>query len=144
MLVDTMALPFARIAFKLSNRPADQARTYGYHRFPVLAAFAKGIILLFIVGWIFTEAADRIVSPTEVLTGPMLAVAVLGLVVNVAAFRVRYGADRTNLNVRGALLHIWGDMLGSAAAAGGRRHHDHRVDADRSAAVDPGRLDRAP
>ena len=118
MLVDTVALLFAWIAFKLSSRPADQARTYGYHRFPVLAAFANGISLLFIVGWIFTEAADRIVNPTEVLAGPMLAVAVLGLVVNVAAFRVLYGADRTNLNVRGVLLHIWGDMLGSAAAAG--------------------------
>jgi len=118
MLVDTVALLFAWIAFKLSSRPADQSRTYGYHRFPVLAAFANGISLLFIVGWIFTEAADRIVNPTEVLAGPMLAVAVLGLVVNVAAFRVLYGADRANLNVRGALLHIWGDMLGSAAAVG--------------------------
>ncbi len=118
MLVDTVALLFAWIAFKLSRRPADQSRTYGYHRFPVLAAFTNGISLLFIVGWIFTEAADRLINPTEVLAGPMLAVAVLGLVVNVAAYRVLYGADRTNLNVRGALLHIWGDMLGSAAAAG--------------------------
>ena len=118
MLVDTVALLFAWIAFKLSGRPADRSRTYGYHRFPVLAAFTNGISLLFIVGWIFTEAADRLVNPTEVLAGPMLAVALLGLVVNVAAYRVLYGADRTNLNVRGALLHIWGDMLGSAAAAG--------------------------
>ena len=118
MLVDTVALLFAWIAFKLSGRPADQSRTYGYHRFPVLAAFTNGISLLFIVGWIFTEAADRLINPTEVLAGPMLAVAVLGLVVNVAAYRVLYGADRTNLNVRGALLHIWGDMLGSAAAVG--------------------------
>lgn len=118
MLVDTVALLFAWIAFKLSRRPADRSRTYGYHRFPVLAAFTNGISLLFIVGWIFTEAADRLVNPTEVLAGPMLAVAVLGLVVNVAAYRVLFGADRTNLNVRGALLHIWGDMLGSAAAAG--------------------------
>jgi len=118
MLVDTVALLFAWIAFKLSGRPADRSRTYGYHRFPVLAAFTNGISLLFIVGWIFTEAADRLVNPTEVLAGPMLAVALLGLVVNVAAYRVLYGADRTNLNVRGALLHIWGDMLGSAVAAG--------------------------
>jgi len=118
MLVDTVALLFAWIAFKLSSRPADQSRTYGYHRFPVLAAFANGISLLFIVGWIFTEAADRIVNPTEVLAGPMLAVAVLGLVVNVAAFRVLYGSDRANRNVRGALLHILRDMLGPAAAVG--------------------------
>ncbi|MCY4430552.1 MAG: cation diffusion facilitator family transporter [Rhodospirillales bacterium] len=117
MLVDTVALLFAWIAFKLSRRPADQSRTYGYHRFPVLAAFTNGISLLFIVGWIFTEAADRLVNPTDVLAGPMLVVAVLGLVVNVTAYTLLHGADRTNLNVRGALLHILGDMLGSAAAA---------------------------
>ena len=118
MLVDTVALLFAWIAFRLSARPADRSRTYGYHRFPVLAAFTNGISLLFIVGWIVAEAADRLVNPAEVLAGPMLVVAVLGLVVNVAAYAVLHGADRTNLNVRGALLHVLGDMLGSAAAVG--------------------------
>ena len=118
MLVDTVALLFAWIAFRLSARPADRSRTYGYHRFPVLAAFTNGISLLFIVGWIVAEAADRLVNPADVLAGPMLVVAVLGLVVNVAAYAVLHGADRTNLNVRGALLHILGDMLGSAAAVG--------------------------
>ena len=118
MLVDTVALLFAWIAFRLSHRPADKERTYGYHRFPVLAAFTNGVSLIFIVGWIFTEAAGRLVNPTEVLPGPMLAVAGLGLVVNVAAFVVLHGADRHNLNVRGALLHVLGDMLGSAAAVG--------------------------
>ena len=118
MLVDTVSLLFAWIAFRLSRRPADKARTYGYHRFPVLAAFTNGISLIFIVGWIFAEAAGRLVNPTEVLPGPMLAVAGLGLVVNVAAFVVLHGADRNNLNVRGALLHVLGDMLGSAAAVG--------------------------
>ncbi len=118
MLVDTVALLFAWIAFRLSRRTADKARTYGYHRFPVLAAFTNGISLIFIVGWIFAEAAGRLVNPTEVLPGPMLAVAGLGLVVNVAAFAVLHGADRNNLNVRGALLHVLGDMLGSAAAVG--------------------------
>ncbi len=117
MLVDTVALLFAWIAFKLSSRPADQSRTYGYHRFPVLAAFTNGISLLFIVGWIFTEAAERLISPTDVLAGPMLVVAVLGLAVNITAYMVLRGADRTDLNVRGALLHILGDMLGSVAAA---------------------------
>ena len=70
------------------------------------------------MGWIFAEAADRLVNPTEVLPGPMLAVAGLGLVVNVAAFIVLQGADRNNLNFRSALLHVLGDMLGSAAAVG--------------------------
>ena len=118
MLVDSVSLLFAWLAFKLSHRPADKARTYGYHRFPVLAAFTNGISLVFIVVWIFSEAVDRLLNPTEVLAGPMLAVAGLGLAVNVAAFAVLHGADRTNLNVRGALLHVWADMLGSLAAIG--------------------------
>ena len=118
MLVDTVALLFAWIAFRLSRRPADDARSYGYHRFPVLAAFANGISLIFIVGWIFVEAAGRLADPTAVLAGPMLVVAGIGLVVNIAAFAVLHGADRSNLNVRGALVHVLGDLLGSAAAVG--------------------------
>ena len=116
MLIDTVSLLFAWLAFRLSTRPADRARTYGYHRFPVLAAFTNGIALVFIVVWIMVEAVERLFEPTEVLAGPMLAVAGLGLAVNVAAFALLHGADRTNLNVRGALLHVVGDMLGSVAA----------------------------
>ena len=118
MLIDSVSLFFAWLAFRLSRRPADAARTYGYHRFPVLAAFTNGISLVFIIIWIFSEAADRLLNPTEVLAGPMLAVAGLGLAINIAAFAVLHGADRNNLNVRGALLHVWGDMLGSVAAIG--------------------------
>lgn len=118
MLIDSVSLFFAWLAFRLSQRPADTARTYGYHRFPVLAAFTNGISLVFICIWIFGEAADRLMNPTEVLAEPMLAVAGLGLAVNIAAFAVLHGADRSNLNVRGALLHVWSDMLGSVAAIG--------------------------
>ena len=118
MLIDSVSLFFAWIAFRLSHRPADKARTYGYHRFPVLAAFANGIGLVFICIWIFSEAVDRLLNPTEVLASPMLAVAGLGLAINIAAFAVLHGADRNNLNVRGALLHVWSDMLGSVAAIG--------------------------
>ena len=118
MLIDTVALLFAWLAFRLSRRPADRARTYGYHRLPILAAFANGISLIFIVGWIFFEAAERLLEPVDVLAGPMLAVAAVGLVVNIAAFKVLHGAERNNLNVRGALVHVVGDMLGSIAAIG--------------------------
>ena len=118
MLIDSVSLFFAWLAFRLSHRPADKARTYGYHRFPVLAAFANGIGLVFICIWIFSEAVDRLLNPTEVLASPMLAVAGLGLAINIAAFAVLHGADRSNLNVRGALLHVWSDMLGSVAAIG--------------------------
>ena len=116
MLIDTVSLLLAWIAFGLSKKQADHFRTYGYHRFPVLAAFTNGISLLFIVGWIFVEAVDRLLNPVEILAGPMLVVAVLGLLVNIAAFAVLHGADRNNLNIRGALLHVLGDMLGSVAA----------------------------
>ena len=116
MFVDTISLLFAWIAFILSRRPADHARTYGYHRFPVLVAYTNGVFLVIVVAWIFFEAVDRILNPAPILAGPMLVVAVLGLLVNIAAFAVLHGADRQNLNVRGALLHVLGDMLGSAAA----------------------------
>ena len=116
MFVDTVSLLFAWIAFKLGRRPADHARTYGYHRLPVLAAYTNGVFLVIVVGWISFEAVNRVFNPTHILAGPMMAVAVLGLLVNIAAFAVLFGADRQNLNVRGALLHVLGDMLGSAAA----------------------------
>ncbi len=116
MFVDTVSLLFAWIGFKLSRRPADDARTYGYHRFPVLVAYTNGVFLVIVVGWIFFEAVDRVLTPAPILAGPMLVVAVLGLLVNIAAFAVLQGADRQNLNIRGALLHVLGDMLGSAAA----------------------------
>ncbi len=116
MLVDTVSLLFAWIAFRLSRRPEDKMQTYGYHRFPVLAAFTNGISLVFIVGWIFSEAIGRFMNPTEVLAGPMLVVAGLGLIVNIGAFALFHGANRDNLNVRGALLHVISDMLGSIAA----------------------------
>lgn len=116
MLIDTVSLLFAWLAFKLSIRPADKERTYGYHRFPILAAFTNGIGLVFIVGWIFSEAVARFINPTEVLAGPMLMVAVLGLAVNLGAFALFHGADRSNLNVKGALLHVISDTLGSVAA----------------------------
>ena len=116
MLVDTVSLLFAWIAFRLSRRPEDRMRTYGYHRFPVLAAFTNGVSLVFIVGWILSEAVGRLINPTAVLAGPMLVVAGLGLIVNIGAFALFHGANRDNLNVRGALLHVVSDMLGSVAA----------------------------
>ena len=72
--------------------------------------------MVFVVGWICVEAVQRLYEPVEVLATPMLVVAVVGLLVNVAAAAVLFGADRDNLNVRGALLHVLGDLLGSVAA----------------------------
>jgi cobalt-zinc-cadmium efflux system protein len=116
MLTDTVALALAWFAFWLSERPADRVRTYGYHRFPVLVAFANGVGLVVIVAWLFIEAIGRLFNPGEVLGGLMLIAAVLGLAANAAAFAILHGAERDNLNIRSALLHIMGDLLGSLAA----------------------------
>lgn len=82
----------------------------------MLAAFVNGVTLIAIVGWILIEAVRRLLAPLEVLGGMMLAVAVAGLMVNVVAFLVLHGGDRENLNIRGAALHVIGDLLGSLAA----------------------------
>ncbi len=116
MLTDTMALALAAVAFQVCKRPADAKLTYGYQRFQILAAFVNGLSLLFIVGWILYEAVDRILAPTEVLGETMLVVAAAGLVVNLIAFSVLHGGDRENLNIRGAVIHVAGDLLGSVAA----------------------------
>lgn len=116
MLTDTMALALAAIAFQASKRPADVKRTYGYQRFQILAAFVNGLSLLLIVGWILFEAADRLRNPPAVLGNTMLLVAALGLLVNLIAFVVLHGGDRENLNIRGAAMHVAGDLLGSMAA----------------------------
>jgi len=116
MLTDTMALALAAVAFHVSKRPADGRLTYGYQRFQILAAFVNGLSLLLIVGWILYEAVSRFLSPEEVLGRAMLIVATLGLVVNIIAFTVLHGGDKENLNIRGAALHVAGDLLGSVAA----------------------------
>jgi cobalt-zinc-cadmium efflux system protein len=72
--------------------------------------------LLFIVGWILFEAVNRFLEPTEVLGKTMLIVAAAGLVVNLIAFAVLHGGDQDNLNIRGAVIHVAGDLLGSMAA----------------------------
>jgi cobalt-zinc-cadmium efflux system protein len=116
MLTDTMALALAALAFRVSSRPADSKRSYGYQRFQILAAFVNGLTLLVIVGWILFEAVRRLMSPPEVLGPMMLVVASIGLLVNVFAFVVLHGGDKENMNIQGAALHVLGDLLGSVAA----------------------------
>jgi cobalt-zinc-cadmium efflux system protein len=116
MLTDTMALALATVAFRVSARPADSKRSYGYQRFQILAAFVNGLSLLLIVGWILLEAVRRLMSPSEVMGPMMLAVASAGLLVNIFAFVVLHGGDQENLNIRGAALHVAGDLMGSIAA----------------------------
>jgi cobalt-zinc-cadmium efflux system protein len=116
MLTDFASLALAWFGFRLSRRPADWKRTYGFDRFQVLVAFANGLALFAIAAWIVYEAAVRLMTTPEVSGGIMVVVASLGLLVNIAAFMLLQGADRENLNVRGAAVHVFGDLLGSVAA----------------------------
>ncbi|HYZ25911.1 MAG TPA: cation diffusion facilitator family transporter [Geminicoccaceae bacterium] len=116
MLTDAASLGLAWAAFRVGHWPRDARRTYGYHRFQVLAAFVNALALVAIVGWIAIEAIRRLFAPVEILGGLMLAIAALGLLVNLAAFAILRGGDRDNLNLQGAALHVLGDLLGSVAA----------------------------
>lgn len=116
MLTDTMALGLAAVAFHVSKRAPDARLTFGYQRFQILAAFVNGLTLILIVGWILFEAVQRFIEPRDVLGPTMLGVAAVGLVVNILAFVVLHGGDQHNLNIRGAALHVVGDLLGSLAA----------------------------
>ncbi len=116
MLTDTAALGLSWYAFRISRRAATPQRSYGHARFQILAALINGGSLLGIAAWIAVEAIRRLFEPVGILGGPMLAVAVLGLAVNVLAFLILSGGSRESLNVRGAALHVLGDLLGSVAA----------------------------
>ena len=116
MLTDTMALALAAMAFHVSKRPPDGKLTFGYQRFQILAAFVNGLSLLAIVGWILFEAVSRLINPRDILGETMLVVAAAGLIINLVSFIVLHTGDKENLNIRGAALHVAGDLLGSVAA----------------------------
>lgn len=116
MLTDAASLALAWGASRAARRPADALRTYGYHRVQILAALINGLAFILLVGWIAYEAIQRLMQPVEVLGGMMLVVAVIGLLVNIAAFFILHGGSEHDLNLRGAVVHVLGDLLGSVAA----------------------------
>lgn len=113
MFTDTAALAIALAALRVGRRPADAKRTFGYHRFEILAAAFNALLLFGVAIYILVEAWQRLREPTEVQSTPMLAVAVLGLVVNLISMRLLRGGSAGSLNVKGAYLEVWSDMLGS-------------------------------
>ena len=116
MLSDTAALALAWLAFRWTHRPSDRHRTYGYDRLQILAAFTNGIALVVLALWIVIEAVGRLLEPTPVMGGIMITIAAAGLAVNVVAFLILREGAADNLNLRGALAHVLGDLLGSLAA----------------------------
>jgi cobalt-zinc-cadmium efflux system protein len=116
MLTDAAALALAWIAARLTMRPSDPRRSYGYHRAQVLAAFVNALALFAIVAWIAYEAVQRFRAPPAIEAVTMLSVAVAGLVANVAVYLTLREGSQDNLNVAAARIHVIGDLLGSIGA----------------------------
>ncbi len=116
MLTDAAALALAYAAFRFGRRAADSRRTFGYLRFEVVAGFVNALTLFGIVVWILWEAWRRFHQPHAVLAGPMFGVAVAGLLVNVLVLWILTRGDSEHVNIRGAVLHVLGDLLGSVGA----------------------------
>lgn len=116
MLSDIAALGLSLVAFQISKRPATSKRTFGYHRFEIVAALVNGLVLWLIVGVIFHEAYQRFFTPPEVQSLGMLIIATIGLGVNIAAGLILYRSHHKSLNVHSAFLHVVGDALGSVGA----------------------------
>jgi cobalt-zinc-cadmium efflux system protein len=117
MLSDNVALALALVAVWLAGKPATPERTYGYKRAEVLAALANGVLLVALAIWIFVEAFMRLTDPGDPLGGWMLAIALLGLGVNLLAGSILSRARRHNLNVEAAFRHVFADVLGSIGVA---------------------------
>jgi cobalt-zinc-cadmium efflux system protein len=113
ILLDVLALALSYVAVRVSARPADDRYTYGFHRVRVLAALANGALLVLVAVGIFREAVLRLREPASVLAGPMLVVAIIGLIVNLIVMRVLGDHDHSDLNVHSAFLHVFGDTLSS-------------------------------
>jgi cobalt-zinc-cadmium efflux system protein len=117
MLTDVAALGMALFAIWLASRPSSPERTFGYLRAEILAAVVNAVSLIVLAIYIFWEAWQRFQEPPEVKSGPLLVVAVAGMLANIASAWVlsRGSGHRDNLNTRGAFLHVLGDLLGSVA-----------------------------
>jgi cobalt-zinc-cadmium efflux system protein len=115
MLTDVAALALSLFVAWFSRQPHDPRRTYGYLRWEILAAFLNGATLLLLSVWIAIEAIMRVREPEAVASGLMLVVAIGGIVANIVAAVILHPASEASLNLRGAYLHVLGDLLGSAA-----------------------------
>lgn len=116
MLSDIAALGLALFALWFSSKPAHSKKTFGYHRAEVLVAFINGAALIVIALMIFHEAYERTQTPVNVKTIPLLVIATAGLLVNLIGAYALSRAGKENINIRGALIHVLGDALGSLGA----------------------------
>lgn len=113
MLTDVAGLALARLAIWFAEKPATPARTYGYYRIEILAALTNAVVLIGISLYILYEAYLRFVNPPEVESVGMLAVAGIGLVINLVGMRILYAGSKESLNMKGAYFEVLSDMLTS-------------------------------
>jgi cobalt-zinc-cadmium efflux system protein len=116
MFTDVAALILALTAVWFGSRPATSRKTFGYYRLEIIAALVNGVALVVISIFIFYGAYERWLSPPIVKTGPMIVVAIGGLVVNLACAWILHARHEVDLNMRGVWMHVMGDALGSVAA----------------------------
>jgi cobalt-zinc-cadmium efflux system protein len=119
MFTDSAALAIALAAIRIGQRPADDARTFGYRRFEILAAAFNALLLFAVAGYVLYEGIKRFFQPTEVESTGMLVVAAIGLGVNIIAMKLLAAGKEQSLNVKGAYLEVWADMLGSIGVIAG-------------------------
>ena len=115
MLTDVAGIALALFAAWMAARPADRTRTFGYLRLEILAAVANAVLLLGVAAFVLWEASQRLSEPPPVGSGLMVAVALLGLVVNGISMRLLRAGQQASLNLRAAYLEVMGDFAGSAA-----------------------------
>jgi cobalt-zinc-cadmium efflux system protein len=115
MLTDAVGVGLALLAVWFGARPATIGKSFGYYRLEILAAAANAVLLFAMAGFILFEAVQRLRAPAEVLTGPMLVIAGLGLLINLVALRLLHAGSKESLTVRGAYLEVLGDLFGSVA-----------------------------
>jgi cobalt-zinc-cadmium efflux system protein len=113
MLTDVAALAIALVAIRIGRRAADTRRTFGYARFEILAAAFNAMLLFGVAVFVVIEAYRRLKQPPDIQPVGMLTIAVIGLVVNIISMKVLASGRNESLNVKGAYLEVWSDMLGS-------------------------------
>ncbi len=116
MLTDVASLALSLFAVRFASRPATPRKTYGFYRLEILAALANGVILMVISLLICYEAYARLRQPEEVRAGTLIWISIGGVIVNLISARLLSHVHEDNLNMRGAFLHILGDLFGSVAA----------------------------
>ncbi|MFL1552246.1 cation diffusion facilitator family transporter [Pseudomonas sp. D47] len=113
MMTDTLAMAISLVAIQMAKRAADRKRTFGYARFEILAASFNALLLFAVAFYILYEAYQRLQAPPEIQSTGMLVIAVLGLIINLISMRLLSAGSGESLNVKGAYLEVWSDMLGS-------------------------------